>query len=928
MPSRSSRINAHIQSFNTGEVSAAALARTDQERLRLAAEVQENLMPHVLGKGVMRPGSRYLATTPSSNQVRLLPFVFSVSDRALLELSDSLLRVYVNDSLVTRASVTSSITNGTFAATDGWITTSRGGGLFSATDGEAIMSVPNVGGRISIHRSATTTSTGTEHALRIIVTRGSVTFRCGTQAGLDNYIGESTLGEGQHSLAFTPTDGTYWVWFNTNSETQIKIDSIAVESAGVMTLPTPWPTAALRGIRFDQSGDVIYCAHEDYQQRKIERRGARSWSLVKYKPSTVPFTIGPTAEVTLTPGATRGMTTLKASRSFFTSAHVGALFKLTHTGQFVRQSFSTDGGTGGGGYFSDTIALPAWAAGTTKPTFIHCATDTVAATGTRSREHSFEAPDYGFREISTQTGRDAAATATIDDTVPIWARWGFRSGGLTGGTWVLGIRTEHGTGYGICRVLEVTSATVAQVEVLTPFKGCPTDGGGTTNWQESEWSDVYGWPSGVCLFDGRLWWGGRDKIWGSVSDDYENFDETVEGDSGPILRNIATGAVNQVRWILPLIRMVIGTEGSEVVAKASSLDNPLTPTEFTLRDISTQGSSSVSPVKADGTGYFVQRSGKRVYALVYGGGGDDYGSTDLTRLNDEIGGTGIVEISVQRQPDTRIWCVREDGDVAVAIHEPDEEVQGWVRVLPAKTNQNAVATEGSVESVCVLPADNEDDVYIAVKRIINGTAVRHVEKFAKENSALGVAGNHFALDAYATEGSATTTMGGKLTHLNAEQVAAWGTSVTGGTTGPIFNALGTNTYTVTDGNITLPKSCTNVVVGLPYRWRYKSAKLAYGAQGATGLLQPKKVSSLGIIAENFMLDSVKYGRDFSNLVPLPRIKDGVAASTTSVMTVHDERAFPFTGNWDTDSRVCMQGDAPYPFTALGIVIGLELEEKA
>lgn len=1070
--SQSSRLNAHIHSFNRGEVSAAALARTDLEPLRLAAEVQENLLPYVLGKGVVRPGTRYLATTPSSNRARLIPFVFSVSDKALLEMTDSTLRVYLDGALITRPAVTSTVTNGNFSATEGWITISRGGGTFSASGGVAtLVGAVNVGGSMTIYRDVTTSTVGTEHALRIDVDRGNVLFRCGTTAGDGHYIAETSLGEGDHSLAFTPTDATYYVWFKTDAETQVEINSIAVESSGVMTLSLPYSTTELRGVRFDQSGDIVYLAHEDYQQRKIERRGTRSWSVVKYFSDTPPFTLGPTALVTLDPSGTkcRGNLTLSARSDFFESTHLGAMFRLRHNGQRVEQSFSTDGGANGQGEFTDVIALPLWPAGTSKPEYSFTATDTVAATGTWTRDTSFESANFGFASNLTGSGRQEFIDVQIDDTVDTWKRAGFASGTMSGGTWLLRLTTEHGGGYGICRVTGVSSGTSASIEVTDPF----SNNIGTTDWDESEWSDRLGWPSAVCFFDGRLWWGGRDKLWGSVSDDYENFDDQTEGDAGPILRNVATGAVNQVRWLLPLIRLMVGTEGSEVVAKSSSLDNPLTPTEFSLRDISTQGSASVSPVKADGIGYFVQRSGKRLYALVFGD--TDYASTDLTRLNDDIAGSGgFVELSMQRQPDTRVWCVRADGDVALCIHEPEEEVLGWVKIIPAKTNMNVLATEGTIESVCVLPGTNEDEVYCAVRRRVNGSAVRYVEKFAMESSALGVTGNHFMLDSYATEGSGAGTMS-NLTHLNTEMVCAWGTA-SDGTTGPLFPPG--HTTTVTDGVIALgmidprlctligdmtsggglaaafdgdvvqtsdasarkltgtsayvgltltgpskigrvcmrgcssgssfsgfidgtssitinlyaktgaapssetdgtllgtitfsdvsdnaqkiitssdttteyshvwvqitnaaatamgfsevqffnPNTYTNVVAGLPYDWRYKSAKMAYGAQGATSLLQPKKVTSLGIVAQDFMLDSVKYGRDFDHLVPLPRIKDGVPQAETTVMTEHDERAFPFTGNWDTNSRVCMKGSAPYPFTALGIVVGIELEEKA
>src|SRR3990167_11514974 len=393
MPSKTSRLTAHIYSFNRGEVSAAALARTDLEPLRIAAEVQENVMPYVIGKGVVRSGSKYIGGTPSNLQARLLPFVFSVSDEAVLELSNILLRFYVSDVLITRPSATSTVTNGPFAATDGWLTDgSSGGGIVTSTirSGQMTLYAPNVGSRAELTRPVTTTSTGVEHAFRIIITQGALTFRCGTVAGDQTYIKETTLGVGEHSLAFTPTDGTYSPWFQAKAETYSSINSITIEGAGVMTLPTPWLTADLRNIRFDQSGDIIYCANDDYQQRKIERRGTRSWSVVKYFSNAGPFTLSRTASVRLTPGATRGNTTLTADRDFFRSTHVGALFKLTHTGQFVRQFISTDGGTGGNGNFTDVIDMPAWSSGTTKPQYIYLTTDSVAATGTHVRQQSFE----------------------------------------------------------------------------------------------------------------------------------------------------------------------------------------------------------------------------------------------------------------------------------------------------------------------------------------------------------------------------------------------------------------------------------------------------------------------------------------------------------------------------------------------------------
>ena len=91
---------------------------------------------------------------------------------------------------------------------------------------------------------------------------------------------------------------------------------------------------------------------------------------------------------------------------------------------------------------------------------------------------------------------------------------------------------------------------------------------------------------------------------------------------------------------------------------------PLTPTQFVARACSTQGSANVRPLRIDTQGVFVEKSTRRVYVLQFKVDQGDYNASDLTRLNDEIGETGFVDAAVARQPDTTIYFVRADGQVA------------------------------------------------------------------------------------------------------------------------------------------------------------------------------------------------------------------------------------------------------------------------
>ena len=82
-----------------------ALARTDLERVPMSADAMTNWMPRRLGSMMLRPGTQYIGATASNNAAKLVPFIYSSIDTALIEFTDSLMRVWVDDALVTRAAL-------------------------------------------------------------------------------------------------------------------------------------------------------------------------------------------------------------------------------------------------------------------------------------------------------------------------------------------------------------------------------------------------------------------------------------------------------------------------------------------------------------------------------------------------------------------------------------------------------------------------------------------------------------------------------------------------------------------------------------------------------------------------------------------------------------------------------------------------------
>jgi hypothetical protein len=896
--SRVAKINTYLHAFNVGVHDKTALARIDLERMRLAAEEQTNLLCKATGPGFMRPGLEYITSTDGNSEARIKEFVFGAADAALMEFTNETLRVLVDDVPITRPAVASAVTNGDFSSSTGWTTTGVGGGTATISGGKLTLDAVNIEGIAQCSRSVTTSTPSVEHALRIIVDRGPVIFRCGSTSTGDDYIAETSLPTGQHSLAFTPT-GTYYVQFSSKDRVDRIVDSIQVEAAGIMELPTPWTTDELQAIRVSQSADVCFVARAGNQQRRIERRSARSWSVCLYQVDDGPFVVSNTSRIRLKPNGLDGNTTLTASAAYFTEDMVGGLFRLSHTGQYVNQSIAIEDA------YTDSIRVTgiqsdrAW-------------TFTLSGTwsGTVSLQRSYDDPETGFVSVQSYIANGSENIGDDSDNAIYYYRLGFDPGDYTSGTVTIDIDYQGGGGSGICRVTGYNSPTSVNIEVLEPFKNTVY----TRDWQIGEWSDYNGWPSAVTLSDGRLWWSGADRVWGSVSDAFASFDESTEGDSGPISRSIATGGVNDTKWLLSLQRLLAGTEGTVATIKSSSLDEPLTPTNFGIRDSSTTGAADLDPIKVDTRGIFVERAGTALLELTYDGSTSEYIATQISKLTTDVFSSGVRSISIQRRPDTRIWIVMEDGSCVCMVYEPDQEVLAFI----------PIETDGAFESVAVLPSLVQDRVYFSVRRTINGDTVRYIEKMALD-SEVKPATLCKVMDAFnsGTNAPASTTINVG-THLAGETVVVWADGA------PLESSYGVRrTFTVDgSGNITVPSAVTNWVAGLPYQARYKSSRLAYGANG-TAILQKKAVDSIGLVLTDFTRSGVRVGKDdpYRGLDLLPQQVDGATPSAIVLSDVHDEEAFPFAGEWNTDSRAVIELESPYTATFLGLVLSVTTNER-
>lgn len=897
-----SKTNAPFVVFNGGEIGRETLNRVTLENYGATGEIVENMWLDANGPMGLRPGWEFLADLGLS-KVLIHPFIRSADEKFVLCFGDEELRVASDGDIIARPLVNSVITNGDFSTLAGWTDLSTAGSSAAVTSGRLAMNSNGLS-LAGVRQSVSTSNLNVLHALEIHVHHGPVNFKCGSAAGGDQYIAELSLKTGHHSLAFTPTSANYFVEFTSSMNYQVEVESIQVAGPGDLLLDTPWTQDDLQELRFEQSLNTMYVFRGTTRQRRIERWDNNSWSLVETDERDGPFReINTDDSLTVTPTVRTGNGNLVASRNLFRPGHVGALWRITQSGQFQTRtinaadqwsdpiqvqgvgasravSFSVSAG------LSATVRIQQSIGNTTS--WADAATSTTTSGG-----------------VSIVTAGGAASQAYNDglDNNNVYYRVGVKSGEYTSGSAIVSIYYPFASTEGVVRITNYQNPQSVSMEVLATLSTATA----SPDWEEGSWSNYRGWPIAGATFDGRLFTLKDDRFWGSYSDAYESYKQD-EGDASSVQRSIAVGKANKGQWIIPLARLIVGTEGAEVVIRSNSLDEPITTTNLTVREMSTYGVGNVQPIKVDTRAIYIDVSQMHFMEIVYNVQMQDYVARPLTTLHRRIGKGGITQIGVMRRPETRLTGVRGDGQLLTKLFDPDENIMGWSRF-------RTPGASGRIESTAILPkkGTNQDELYAIISRVVAGQRRRYFERLgpveydAKEDAR--------CLDSYRVyEGENLTVLSG-LSHLEGEIVIAYCDGYYGGQ------------YVVNAGKITLSKPASVVVVGLYYAGRYKSSKLAFGAQKGTAVAQRGRASKISLIVRDAIAGGIQYGPDFENM---DRLKDRAAddpldTGPALVSDTYDGLTMP--GRLNKDPRVCIQMNAPFPGWIDGFVIGEEMNER-
>jgi hypothetical protein len=459
---------------------------------------------------------------------------------------------------------------------------------------------------------------------------------------------------------------------------------------------------------------------------------------------------------------------------------------------------------------------------------------------------------------------------------------------------------------GRAKITGFTSATVVAATTQVDFANTNA----ITDWKLGAFSGTTGHPSCVSFFEQRLVFAGTlsepQTLYFSKSGDYENMTTGTNADDAMVY-TIASNQVNRIRYLKSVRTLLVGTSGGEFTVSADGTDAAITPTNIVIKKQSSYGTANVDAQPAGNSILFLQKAKRKIRELSYNFDTDGYVAPDLTILNDIVTKSGINEMAYQQEPDSILWCVRDDGILAGLTYQRSEAVIAWHRhKLGGTFGTGSTATGyGVVESVASISGQlTEDDFYVIVKRTINGATKRYVEAFAPFDFDETDATDFRFADSHLTySGSATTTLSG-LAHLEGQTVSVLADGATHAD------------KVVSSGQISLDRSTTKAVVGLAYDSVLQTMRIEGGAAEGTSQGKTKRISK--VVLRLFETVGVKVGPSLSNLETVPFRTTSSQMNNPVDTLLAGDKEIEFRDDYNTDGFIFIKQDQPLPLSVLAI----------
>lgn len=237
---------------------------------------------------------------------------------------------------------------------------------------------------------------------------------------------------------------------------------------------------------------------------------------------------------------------------------------------------------------------------------------------------------------------------------------------------------------GIARITAVFNTPQAHCTVLSehPFNNTTGIIGTNIVITEPAWNYAQGWPQKCSSFQNRAFFANTDTLsnglWGSVSNQFNNFDDLVETDDDGAMSWFPTSdTVNVILFIVPYRSLTIHTN-SGIYSTPLSVDTAITPLNFSL---SLQDSTPADIVQPQGIdNQIIALSGNDAHSLLWDGFNNAYSSNIISIANEQLINGPIDQAAYTdkiRAGSRYMFIVNIDGTMAIYQSLIAENVSGF-----------------------------------------------------------------------------------------------------------------------------------------------------------------------------------------------------------------------------------------------------------
>jgi hypothetical protein len=686
--------------------------------------------------------------------------------------------------------------------------------------------------------------------------------------------------------------------------------------ARVYELATPYTSAALDSLNYVQSADVLTLVSPYFEPRELRRLSATSWELrtIQFAPVLAPpqgTTIPPTAitheyavsavlsnfQITSlsAPATCSNDLTLPGYFNTLAWASVpgGVLYHVYKRigGQWQWIGVAPSGSTviDDGSYVPDPTAQVYQGPGGPGPV-VSATAQAPVGTGVAVMPTGAGAIPYEY----VVTSRDELE---VEESIASTAAAGFNDLAITGNfntvTWpaVPGVRN-----YGVYRKQNGLYAFVGRggPDCVFVDRNVLPDSSITPPLQTNPFQGDGNYPRAVSYFEQRRMFGGTinqpQTVWGTRSATERNMGYSFPSRSDDALSaRVVAREAQTIRHLVPMNDLMLLTSGGEWKMGATD-SSALAPRNISIKPQGYAGSSSVPPVVTDRSILFAQDRGGTIRELQFSWQQQGYQTTNVSVLAPHLfDGFSVRQLAYTRSPLQALWTVRSDGALLGMTYVPEHEVRAW----------HQHQTAGAFESVCSVAEGDEDALYAVVRRTINGTTVRYIER--RHNRRFAAAADQFFVDSGISYSGAPAQTFSGLHHLEGETVAI------------LADAGVSPPQVVTGGKVTIDAPASKVHIGLPYRSRGQTLPMSMEVQ-ALGQGMAKNINAAYLRVRHS--NGFSTGPTFDSLVPM--LTRGYEPYGSAPDLVTDEVSIVLPPLWQQGGQFCFQQEDPIAMTVLGI----------